>query len=174
MLRLVPIVLASLVLVLGPAPAPAMPRGPLPSFDLSAADGTRVSGVDLLGQQPWILVYAIPGCRPCDDLLAALGRVRSAGLLRQTILVVAASPREARAYVDRTLPTGLRRLRWYADDQAGAWRALQLAGAPMLIGIRDGRIEWGISGEVSDPESLDRLVSEWIGESLGGGPALRQ
>ncbi|MGH7306189.1 MAG: TlpA family protein disulfide reductase [Candidatus Rokuibacteriota bacterium] len=161
--------LATLVVVLGPPSAPAMPRGPLPSFDLRAADGTRVSSVDLLGQQQWILLYATPGCRPCDDLLASLGRLRADGLIRRTVLVIGAPAGEARAYAHRALPNELRRLRWYADDQANAWRALQLAGAPMLVGIRDGRVEWGLSGAVNDAESLRALVSHWLGESLGDG-----
>ena len=161
--------LASLVVLLGPPSAGSMPRGQLPSFDLRAADGARVSSADLLGQQQWILVYATPGCRPCDDLLASLSRLRAEGLLRRTVLVIGASPADARAYVQQALPKELRRLSWYADDQANAWRALQLAGAPMLVGIRDGRVEWGLSGAVNDPESLRALVSHWLGESLANG-----
>jgi hypothetical protein len=162
------VALTSLVVLLGPYAAAPISRGPLPSFDVRAADGTRVSSVDLLGQQQWILLYATPGCRPCDDLLASLGRLRSEGLLRRTVLVIGASPQDASAYVQQALPTELGRLRWYADDQASAWRALQLAGAPMLVGIRDGRVEWGLSGAVSDLESLRALVSHWLGESADG------
>jgi len=157
--------LASLVVALGPPSALAMPQGPLPSFELAAADGARVSSVDWLGQEPWILVYATAGCRPCDDLLASLARLRTEGLVRRTVLVIAAPHGEARAYVQAALPTELRGLRWYADDQAGAWRALQLTGAPMLVGIRDGRIEWAISGMASDLERLGRVVSHWLGEA---------
>jgi hypothetical protein len=160
-------ILAALVIlpiIVAPWPGWAMPQAPLPTFYLSAADGTRVSSVELLGQQQWIVIYAAPGCRACDGLLASLGRVRTEGLLRRTLLVIGAPPEDARAYVRQTLPRELRGLRWYADDQAEAWGALQLAGAPMLVGIRDGRVEWGISGALSDPAKLRGLVRSWLGE----------
>ena len=160
-------ILAALVILpilVVPWPGLAMPQAPLPTFYLSVADGTRVSSVELLGQQQWIVIYATPGCRACDGLLASLGRVRTEGLLRRTLLVIGASPEEASAYVRQTLPKELRGLRWYADDRAEAWGALQLAGAPMLVGIRDGRVEWGISGALSDPAKLGGLVRSWLGE----------
>jgi hypothetical protein len=56
-------------------------------------------------------------------------------------------------------------VRWYADEQAEAWQALRLGGTPMLVGIRDGRVEWTLSGTVSDPESLDGLLSSWLGDA---------
>ena len=73
-------------------------------------------------------------------------------------------PEDASAYVRQTLPKELWGLRWYADDQAEAWGALRLAGAPMLVGIRDGRVEWGISGALSDPAKLRGLVRSWLDE----------
>jgi hypothetical protein len=155
--------LAILIIVV-PVAGLAMPQAPLPAFHLSAADGTRVSSVELLGQQQWIVIYATPGCRACDGLIASLARVRPGGLLRRTLLVIGAPPADAGAYARQTLPEELRELRWYADDRAEAWAALQLAGAPMLVGIRDGRVEWGLSGGLSDPARLGGLVRSWLGE----------
>ena len=160
-------ILAALVIlpvIVIPLAGLAMPQAPLPTFRLLAADGTRVSSVELLGQQRWIILYATLECRACDDLLVSLARVRTEGLLRRTFLVIGAPPEEASAYIRQTLPKELWGLRWYADDQAEAWGALQLAGAPMLVGIRDGRVEWGISGASSDQARLRGLVQGWLGE----------
>ena len=162
--------LASFVVIVGLPPAMSMPRGPLPTFDLLAADGTRISSADLLGREQWIVIYAMPGCRPCDDLLASLGRLPARGVLRRAVLVIGGTPDEARAYVEQALPKELRRLRWYADDTS-VWQALQLVGTRTLVGIREGRLEWAISGAVSDSRALGRAFSSWLDDSVDRGQA---
>jgi hypothetical protein len=157
--------LVSFAVILAPVSVSPISRGAMPTFDLRAPDGMRVGSVDVLGREPWILVYAIPGCGPCDELLTSLGRLRARGLFQRTVLVIGAPQEDARAYVLQRVPAKLRGVRWYADEQAEAWQALRLGGTPMLVGIRDGRVEWTLSGTMSDPESLDGLLSSWLGDA---------
>jgi hypothetical protein len=35
----------------------------------------------------------------------------------------------------------------------------------MLVGIRDGRVEWALSGTASDPDGLSGLLSSWLGDA---------
>ena len=151
-------------MVFPPARALALEMKPLATFHLSAADGTTISSADLLGDSRWIVVYATPECRPCDALLGSLRQLRTEGFAQRTILIVGAPHDEARAYVRQTLPSDLSQLRWYADDQAEAWDGLELAGAPTLVGVRDGRVEWGLSGVPPSPERLRRLLRSWLTE----------
>ena len=157
--------LVSLAVTLVPVSVSPIARGAPPPFALRAPDGTRVGSADVLGREPWIVLYAIPGCAPCDQLLTSLSRLGTRRLLQRTVLVIGASQEDARAYVRERVPPELRGLRWYADEQAEAWQALRLGGTPMLVGVRDGRVEWALSGTVSDPESLSGLLSSWLGDA---------
>jgi len=60
----------------------------------------------------------------------------------------------AQAYLQRKLPKEVSGIPWYADAQGEAWRALGIKGAPVIIGIRKGRMEWMISGLLKDPATL--------------------
>ncbi len=155
--------LVSIAVTLAPVSVSPISRGAPPTFALRAPDGMRVGSADVLGREPWILLYAIPGCGPCDELLTSFGRLGAPRLLQRIVLVIGASPEGARAYVRERGRAALRVLRWYADEQAQAWQALQPGGTPTLVGIRDGRVEWTLSGTVSDPESFDGLLSSWLG-----------
>jgi hypothetical protein len=164
-----PVRILATVVVLGalafaPVRALALEMKPLATFHLSAADGATISSADVLGESRWIVVYAAPDCRPCDALLGLLRQLRTEGFAPRTILIVGAPHDEARAYVRQTLPSDLDQLRWYADDRAEAWDALDLAGAPTLVGVRDGRVEWGLSGAPRGPEPLRRLLRSWLTE----------
>jgi hypothetical protein len=64
------------------------------------------------------------------------------GLFTHAALVIGAEPFVAQAYLQRKLPKGVSGIPWYADAQGEAWRALSIKSAPVLIGIRKGRMEW--------------------------------
>jgi len=53
-------------------------------------------------------------------------------------------------------------VRWFADPQGEAWRALRLTGTPYLLGIRDARITWSLAGVLNDPAALESVIRSWV------------
>ena len=51
---------------------------------------------------------------------------------------------------------------WYAGAQGEAWRALGIKSAPVMIGIRKGRIGSAISGLLNDPATLTSAIRTWV------------
>jgi len=59
------------------------------------------------------------------------------------------------------LPPDLQ-LTWYADPERVAATALELSGAPVLIGVRNGAVEWQVGGVLNDPAALESVVRSWV------------
>lgn len=158
------VAIALAVLVAGARIGRAANQGPLPAFTVFAADGTAVTSTQLQASDQWLLVYVMPGCQTCDSLLTAMKHWQIAQLPARTVMLVGAQPADAKAYVQRSLPTELSALPWYADAKAQAWNGLQLTGTPVLVGVKKGQIQWAISGVLNDPSSLQSVVTTWVGQ----------
>jgi len=83
-------------------------------------------------------------------------------LLADAALVIGAEPSVAQAYVQKELPVEVNTIPWYADAEGEAWQALSIKSAPVLIGIRKGRMEWMISGLLKDLATLTSAVRTWV------------
>jgi hypothetical protein len=42
------------------------------------------------------------------------------------------------------------------------WSALRLTGTPVLVGVKQGMIQWAISGVLNDPAALESAVKTWV------------
>jgi len=135
---------------------------PLPSFTLVSSDGLTVTSTALSQEPQWLLVYVTPACPSCDRLMKALGEWRSPLIDARSVLVVGAAPAEASRYLAAIRPASLDGVASYTDGSLQAHRALQLGGAPALIGIKDGRIEWTLDGVLNDPSAVESVVRSWI------------
>jgi hypothetical protein len=155
--------MAAALCIVTAGPLAAAEKGkPLPAFDLVAADGRTVSSSALSQEQQWLLVYVTPGCLPCDRLVKALGEWRSPLADARTVLVVGAPAGEATKYLAATRPAALAGVPAYTDPSRKIHEALKIGGAPALIGIKDGRVEWTLGGVLNDPRAVESVIRAWV------------
>lgn len=154
----------AVLLALAAQQATAIERRPLPTFQVAALDGTAVASPQLAVGGQWLLVYVAPGCAPCDRLLAAFKAWQTPDLLARTVIVVGGTTDGAKAYLAAALPPEVSAIRSYADPLASAWTSLQLTGTPVIIGVKDGAVNWSISGVLNDPRALESAVKTWAGQ----------
>ena len=151
-------------------PASAADGRPLPSFTVVAPDGRAVQAPDLTGESRWVLVYIRPAGPAAQKLLVSLADWQlSAEMSRRLVLLVEGPVEKAAAYLGKeagTVPGGFS---WYADPDGRAAKAIGFTGAPALLGVRDGAIEWTLTGVLNDPSKYESVVRTWIGAA----PAVR-
>jgi hypothetical protein len=154
---------ALLAIVAWTSAAQAIERKPLPPFQLRALDGGAVASDQLhTGQSQWLILYVTSECAACDRLIAALPAWQP-NVLANTVIVVGGNADAARAYAQsraRQEPS----LRVFVDADARVPQALAIAGAPVLVGVRAGQIEWSIAGVLNDPSALEPIVKNWLHE----------
>ena len=151
------VVLASLIA----GRSEAMEPRALAPFQVQAPDGTSVgtAQVALPGRQ--VLVYVDASCERCALMLTALEGVTPDELPGLTI-VVRGDAGAASRLMDR-LPTSLSQVRWFVDRDGTAYTAMKLQSAPIVLGLRAGRIHWARPGPMGDPRALQSAVSSWLG-----------
>jgi hypothetical protein len=136
---------------------------PLPAFEVKAPDGTTVASSDLGGPDRWLLVSLVPSSVGADRLLPLLGEEWSDALAAGLVLVLAGTPDEARAYLERkggaTVAEGAR---WYADPDGSAGRALERQGGLALFGVDRGTVDWRLDGVLEDPAALRPVIHAWV------------
>jgi hypothetical protein len=153
---------AVVAVVLATVALGAREQRPLPAFSVVAAGGeTRASGA-LSAEPRWVLMYVTPGCRSCDRLLQALKDWQSPQLLARTVVIVRGPSAAAAAYIGERLPQEAAGVAWYADQAGEGAQALDLKGAPVLLGVERGEIKWTISGVLNDPKALESAVRTWV------------
>ncbi len=143
------------------SPLVASEKRPVPAFALTMLDGTTVDGAATLATGTTLVVYVAPGSGPSDRLVRALKDWDSDALRTRTLVIVGTDADAARQWVsgagDALLPA-----RYAVDSRGDVRRALKLTGAPHLLGIADGRIEWAISGVLNDPRMLESVIRTWV------------
>ncbi len=153
---------AAVAVLLATTGVGAREQRPLPAFAVVAADGGSRASAALSSQPRWVLLYVSPGCRSCDRLLQALKDWQSPQLTARTVVVVRGPAAAAAAYIAARMPQEAAGVAWYADASNGAAQALDMTGAPVLIGVERGEIKWTISGVLNDPTSLESVVRTWV------------
>ena len=134
----------------------------MPAFTVATAAGVPVESTALSAQPRWVLIYVTPACRSCDRLLQSLKDWQSPQLTSRTVVIVRGPAAAAAAYVAERLPAEAAGVAWYADSNNGASEALDLKGAPVVVGVERGEIKWTISGVLNDPKSLESVVRTWV------------
>jgi hypothetical protein len=149
-------------LFLKTSPAIAADANPLPEFNVMAADGSAVASPQLIASEKGLLVYLLPGSRASDQLVDALKSWKGVNLSR-IVFLVGGSREEAGLFIASKWPEE-NLVKWYSDQQNEAFQALRLKGAPVLVGIEKGAIQWTVSGVLSSPQSLQSVVRTWVGD----------
>ena len=145
-------------------PASAADGQPIPSFTVVAPDGRQVRSPELTGESRWVLVYVRPAGPAAQKLLVSLADWQlSAEMSRRLVLLVEGPVEQAAAYLGKAAGPALGGFSWYADPDGRAAKALGFAGAPAVLGVRDGAIEWTLTGVLNDPSKYESVVRTWIG-----------
>ena len=147
--------------VLTAAVASAQDRA-VPDFIVRNSADQEVASSVMSAQPKWLLVYVTPDCRPCNTLMRALPKWQSAALMVRVVLVVAARHDEAKAWIEKSLPAEMQGVTWFVDPERRAAKALELNGAPVLIGVRNGNLEWQLGGVLNNPSALESVVRSWV------------
>ena len=147
--------------VLTAAVASAQDRA-IPEFIVRNSADQEVASSVMSAQRNWLLVYVSPDCRPCNTLLRALPKWQSAELMVRVVLVVSGKHADAKAWIEKSLPADMQSLTWYVDPDRQAARALEVTGAPVLMGVRNGNLEWQLGGVLSNPSALESVVRSWV------------
>ncbi len=139
----------------------ASEKRPLPAFPLTMLDGSPTNSIAAAGGGTRLIVYVSPGSAPSDRLVRALKQWDSEALRGRTLVILGNHRADAQKWVDAAGADALAVP--YAVDEGGEGRrALSLTGAPHLLGIADGRIEWAISGVLNDPRILESVIRTWL------------
>lgn len=161
--------LRTLTLTAALALAPAwLAAQALPPVELTAPDGQPASTVSIDRAGRWLLAYVVPGSAPSDRLVQWLGESWPAERMGGLVLIVAASPDDARTYLAHKGGPALDGVTWYADPENAAWQALRFEGTLAVAGMTDGRVEWKIDGVIEDPMAVTRPMTAWL--NPGGHP----
>jgi len=153
--------------------AAAQPGGAAPHFTARTVRGERFDSESLRGLEHLIL-FAHPGCRPCDDLVAGMASTVAAGQLPPMILVSQAEPDGTLGRWEAFLPGESASLRVVLEERRSVSRDFGVEVRPYGFAIDPaGRIRGGaIANTVDDLLLLARL--DGSRESVRPGREVRQ
>jgi hypothetical protein len=130
----------------------------LPALNVVTLDGTAVEAHTVVKPGRWLLAYVRPQSGGSRSFVAALEKARAAAP-EGVAVVVGGDLASARALADGF--PGLRQASWYVDVRGDAFRALGLSGVPVVLGLREGAIEWSLAGVVPDRKTLPSVLASW-------------
>jgi hypothetical protein len=141
----------------GPA---AIERMKLPAFALTDSSGRAVASSQLARPGNWLLVYVGTDCPPCESVLNSVDQEEASTQAPRMAIVVNSTDADAIERTVRRHPR-LAGASWYADAADGA-QALRVTTIPAIFGVRDGTIEWNVTGVLNDPTDIKTIISNWI------------
>jgi hypothetical protein len=153
---------ATFALVIGAgALAAAIEKGPLPPFQVVGLDGTAVESAQAGPAGHWLLIYMTPASAASARLLGAMKQWESSDLDARTVVIIGAAVDKAARFAEQHA-ADYPAIRWFADPDGSAWRALRLTGTPYILGIKDGQIVWSLAGVLNDPKALESVIRSWV------------
>jgi len=154
-------VLALLASAVAVAAAGGQEKRPLPAFHVVALDGAAVASSQMGPSGQWLLIYVTPTSAASARLLGGMKAWETPDLDLRTVVVVGAPVADAAAFA-RERAAEFPSVRWFADPEGAAWKALRLTGTPYILGIRNGQVVWSLAGVLNDPKALESVVRSWV------------
>jgi hypothetical protein len=160
-----------------PRPAtPALPSGtvvvgksqwlvqrPLPLFTLYTADEQAVPAQTLVQSGYWIVVYRDANCTQCDALMKSLS-AHSPDASR-IVIVVSGITGSNLLKLEQQYPD-LADARWLRDVKHNFSSAMNIAGTPHVVGMRNGAIRWQHAGASADDLTFPAAIDSWLKYNL--------
>ena len=157
------VILLLACLVVTPGNILAIDPAPIPDFQLTTLDGQTIKSSDLPAAGSWLLVYVQPTSHYCDQLLKTLTANRFPTLASSAVFIVNGTADDAKTmkakYPDLASAT------WYADPGRAAFAQLKLHGVPVILGVRDQKIQWSLNGILPDSKTMQSILTSWIQKS---------
>ena len=147
-------ILASFALAVEPVP--------LPSFQLTSADGQTVKSADLPSRGNWVIIYVQSKSQFSDTLLKLLKREQYPNLEQHAVIIIGGSVDDLKS--TQTKYPDLAAASWYADTDKNAYTQLKLHGAPVVLGIRQQTIQWSLNGVLPDTNVSRSVLNSWINQ----------
>jgi len=148
MRKTIPIaMLAAGVAIFTGASLAAPPPHALPSFDVTAADGSVTQTAQIARNGKWLLIFVKPNCPPCDSLLSVLDSDSTQDGSRVAVIVKAPSA-SSLAQLKLRYPR-IAKSAWYADVHAKAASSLEVPASPTTLGMRGAQIAWRMTGSIA-------------------------
>jgi hypothetical protein len=133
--------------ILAAALAKAVPPRSLPTFDVTAGDGSTTQSAQIARNGKWLLIFVKPNCPQCETVLSALENGSTQDGSRVAIIVKAATT-NGLAELKARYPK-IANATWYADVHASAARSLEVPANPTTLGMRGSAIAWRLTGAIS-------------------------
>jgi hypothetical protein len=161
--RLVSVVTLGLgVLAMATASLQAGQRRPVPDIQMPGRDGKNASLKAGLPPQPSIVIFVVPGSVPSERLLEAMAVWTPPIDPTRLVFVVDGRAPDAGQWLARYVPPGAEGGPPVFFDVDGKGRtALAISGAPALLGITAGEIQWDLVGVLNDPSALEPMIRNW-------------
>jgi hypothetical protein len=135
------------ILTVAAAMALAAPPRSLPSFDVTASDGSTKQSAQIVRNGKWLLVFVKANCPQCEALLSALeGGATQEG--SRVVIIVKAPTANTLADLKARYPH-IANASWYADVHASAARSLEVPASPTTLGMRGADVAWRLTGSIS-------------------------
>jgi len=125
----------------------APPPRTLPTFDVTAPDGSTAHAAQIARNGKWLLIFVKPHCPQCDTLLATLDSVATQEGSRVAVIVKAGTP-NGLADLKAKYPH-IAKSAWYADVHSSAAQRLMVPASPTTLGMRGTAVAWRLTGTIS-------------------------
>lgn len=136
-----------------------MDDGPVPDFELRAADGTRLNSRDLLGREPFVVAFVATWCEVCERKLTSLRRALEQVGPMVTIPVMADGPETWPDVHEYLAAFGIRQAPVAATehpDFALSYNPFATVPLLVIVGRNGGLVDYQLGDE---PEHDARLVA---------------
>jgi len=133
---------------------------PLPTFQLTNAEGQTVKSADLPSKGNWLIIYTQSKSQFSDNLLKQLKRQQYPNLEQHTVIIVGGSVDDLKSTQSKY--PDLAQASWYADTDKTAYAQLKLHGVPVVLGIRQQTIQWSLNGVLPDTNVSKSVLNTWV------------
>jgi hypothetical protein len=136
---------------------------PLPTFTVIDATGAETSSTTLFGGAQSLVLYLSPAEDASASLLRVLESMPPAAITPRIVVIVGRSSAASMTALRDRHPA-LSGARWCADAGDSAWRALELRGMPVVLGVQAGEERWRVLGMLPNAESMKSLLQMWVSQ----------
>jgi hypothetical protein len=147
------------ILFLLAASSYARKPAPLPDFPLVTADGKTVSSAQLHLPNRWLLIYTQDSSHTSAVLNTLKDEPPSLLSGRILLIVGGATAKDIAPFAARY--PHLNSVTWYGDPDRAALQAMNLRGAPAVLGIRQDTVQWMLTGSLPDKDRLASILKSW-------------
>jgi hypothetical protein len=138
--------------------AAAADKPPVPGSVVQTIDGAPVALDQFVASGRWLVVYLLPDSPTSRRLVAALPEWQL-GAYDHVTIVLGGKKEDAVAFARAHESLGAQ---WLVDADQAFSKGLPVTGAPTLLGVADGTVNWRLAGVLNDPNTMKSVVASWL------------